>query len=55
MTSSTVEVTTLRQPVCPECGPLGELKEQSDADATGIAVYHDSIWHSDPQPEGYDA
>lgn len=53
--SSHVETTILRQPVCPECGVLGDLREQSDADATGIAVLHDDTNHAGYDPEGEDA
>jgi hypothetical protein len=52
---SFVEVTTLRQPICPECGPLGELCAQSDGDATGTAVAHDALEHAGYDPEGEDA
>lgn len=51
---STVDTITLRQPVCSECGPLGPLVAQSDADATGIAVLHDAENHSGYDAEGED-
>jgi hypothetical protein len=52
--SSFVEEITLRQPICSECGPLGALVAQSDAEATGIAVLHDAENHSGYDPEGED-
>lgn len=52
---SHVDVITLRQPICNECGPLGPLIQQSDAEATGIAVLHDATHHSGYDIEGEDA
>jgi len=54
MSASFVDVTVLRQAICPTCGPLGPLAPISDGEATGTAVKHDAIEHGGYTPEGED-